>query len=80
VHIADRAEPRISRGVGDLRNLAAYHGGWNRSVIWWTPSVQTLAQMTLDAGFSDVRALRMYRLAFRGHTGGPWRVILRGRA
>jgi tRNA (mo5U34)-methyltransferase len=78
VHIADRAEPRISRGIGDLRNLAAYHGGWNRS-IWWTPSVQTLAQMTLDAGFSDVEAVRMYRLAFRGHTGGPWRVILRGR-
>jgi tRNA (mo5U34)-methyltransferase len=75
-HIADRAEPRVGAGAGELRNLAAYHGGWNRS-IWWTPSVQTLAQMTLDAGFAEVEALRMYRLAFRGRTRGPWRVILR---
>jgi hypothetical protein len=46
---------------------------------WWTPSVQTLAQMTLDAGFTSVNALGMYRLDSRGGPG-PWRATLRARA
>jgi hypothetical protein len=59
-------------------NLTEYRGGWN-SNIWWTPSVQTLAQMTIDAGFAAVEVLGMYRLAIRGGPGG-WRAILRARA
>jgi tRNA (mo5U34)-methyltransferase len=77
-HIADRAEARIGVAPAQFQNLAAYDGGWNQTT-WWTPSVQTLAQMTLDAGFSEVEALRMYRLATRGQSRGPWRVILQAR-
>jgi tRNA (mo5U34)-methyltransferase len=77
-HIADAASPfRVADTWGHV-NLTEYHGGW-RSNIWWTPSVQTLAQMTLDAGFADVQVLRLYRLDIRGTVGG-WRAILRARA
>jgi tRNA (mo5U34)-methyltransferase len=76
-HIADGADARIGGGRDDV-NLTGYHGGWN-SNIWWTPSVQTLAQMTIDAGFAAVEVLGMYRLAIRGGAGG-WRAILRARA
>jgi tRNA (mo5U34)-methyltransferase len=77
-HIADAASPfRVADTWGHV-SLTEYHGGW-RSNIWWTPSVQTLAQMTLDAGFADVQVLRLYRLDIRGTVGG-WRAILRARA
>jgi tRNA (mo5U34)-methyltransferase len=77
-HIADAASPfELGETFGHM-NLTEYHGGW-RSNIWWTPSVQTLAQMTVDAGFADVRVLRLYRLDIRGTVGG-WRAILRARA
>jgi tRNA (mo5U34)-methyltransferase len=72
-HIADAADARL--GGGAHPNLATYHGGWD-SNIWWTPSLQTLAQMTLDAGFAEVEALGLYRLDIRGGPG-LWRAILR---
>jgi methyltransferase family protein len=78
VHIADSADARPLGGARDHLNLTAYHGGWS-SNIWWTPSLQTLAQMTLDAGFADVQALGLYRLDIRG-APGVWRAILRARA
>jgi tRNA (mo5U34)-methyltransferase len=72
-HIADSADPRLD--THDHRNLTAYLGGW-QSTTWWTPSVQTLAQMALDAGFADVEVLGMYRLEIRGGSG-IWRAVLR---
>jgi tRNA (mo5U34)-methyltransferase len=77
-HIADAASPsELGDTLGHM-NLTEYHGGW-RSNIWWTPSVQTLAQMTVDAGFTDVQVRGLYRLDIRGTVGG-WRAILRARA
>jgi tRNA (mo5U34)-methyltransferase len=74
-HIADATDPRMS---GETHaNLTTYHGGWH-SNIWWTPSLQTLAQMTIDAGFAEVEALGLYRLDIRGGPG-VWRAILRAR-
>jgi tRNA (mo5U34)-methyltransferase len=77
-HIADAVDRGPLDPARDHLNLTAYHGGWNMTT-WWTPSVQTLAQMTLDAGFTSVNALGMYRLDSRGGPG-PWRAILRARA
>src|SRR3954447_11227693 len=74
-HIADAADARM--GGGAHANLATYHGGWD-SNIWWTPSLQTLAQMTVDAGFADVEAVGLYRLDIRGGPG-VWRAILRAK-
>jgi tRNA (mo5U34)-methyltransferase len=76
-HIADAVGRRHS-AAGDDMNLTIYHGGWD-SNIWWTPSLQSLAQMTVDAGFSAVDVLGLYRLDIRGGPGG-WRAILRARA
>jgi tRNA (mo5U34)-methyltransferase len=56
------------------RFVTEYFGGW-RNTIWWLPTLDTLAQMVLDAGFSDVRLHRIYRLDL-SHTGGAWRAIL----
>jgi tRNA (mo5U34)-methyltransferase len=77
-HIADAVDPWLAAGPGLHRNLTAYHGGWDIT-LWYTPSVQTLAQMTLDAGFADVEVLRLYRLDMRG-VPGAWRAILRARS
>jgi tRNA (mo5U34)-methyltransferase len=77
-HIADAAEAQLCGAPRDRRNLSAYHGGWDITT-WWTPSVQTLAQMTLDAGFTEVEVLGMYRLDIRGGRGA-WRALLRARS
>jgi tRNA (mo5U34)-methyltransferase len=76
-HIADAADAGSFGGTRDHLNVAVYHGGWS-SNIWWTPSLQTLAQMTLDAGFAEVEPVGRYRLDIRG-APGVWRAILRAR-
>jgi tRNA (mo5U34)-methyltransferase len=76
-HIADAASASLTPDDAGL-NLTAYHGGWDITT-WWTPSVQTLAQMTLDAGFSDVQVLRLYRIDIRDGAGG-WRAIIRAQS
>lgn len=75
-HIGDVVHRSLENG--DQRNLASYLGGWT-STTWWTPSVQTLAQMTIDAGFSEVELLGLYQLQIRGG-GAPWRAVLRATA
>jgi tRNA (mo5U34)-methyltransferase len=58
------------------RRLTEYLGGW-ADVQWWIPSLNTFAQMVLDAGFADVRVHRVYRLNPRAAAGfGPWRAVL----
>jgi hypothetical protein len=52
-----------------------YFGGW-RNVTWWGTSVHTLAQLILDAGFSAVELLGIYRLDL-AFERGPWRAIFR---
>jgi tRNA (mo5U34)-methyltransferase len=75
-HIADAVDPRPAGGAQN-HLTAVYHGGW-KMTTWWTPSLPTLAQMTLDAGFAEVHALGMYRLDIKGG-GGGWRAVLRAR-
>ena len=65
-------------GLAAISSVATYHGGWN-ATTWWVPSVQTLAQMTLDAGFADVEVRGLYRLDMHGDQGS-WRALLRAHA
>lgn len=68
--IADCFDPGL-REPGLLR----YGGGWS-GLQWWSPSMDTLAQMILDSGFSEVSPKAVYSLAGTSSDGGPWRVCL----
>ena len=73
--IVDAFDPELD----DSKNLVEYRGGWV-DVTWWIPSLNTLAQLVLDAGFSDVRVQRVYRIDPVGAPGtGRWRAILLAR-
>lgn len=63
----------------DGNGMTRYLGGWH-TAGWWLPSLDTLAQMVLDAGFRSVELVTTYMLAVRDLTHGPWRAVLRGRA
>lgn len=52
-----------------------YRGGWH-DVVWWLPSLDALAQMTIDAGFKDVVVNSVYNLAKTDETEGHWRASL----
>lgn len=52
-----------------------YLGGFD-DVVWWVPSVDSLAQMLIDAGFRDVRLNSIYNLAKTYETDGFWRASL----
>ncbi|MDQ6946152.1 MAG: hypothetical protein M3256_07725 [Actinomycetota bacterium] len=67
--IADCVDPSLPSGT------TQYFGGWS-AVTWWTPSVDTLAQMVLDAGFADLRVHAMYRLGTSDGPKGPWRISI----
>lgn len=72
--IVDAFHPDL--GYGTERKLTEYLGGW-KDVQWWVPSLDTFAQMVLDAGFADVRVHKIYRLDLVGRPGsGQWRAIL----
>ena len=74
--ISDGYDPRLSR---PHRHLVEYLGGWD-DAVWWLPSLDTFAQMVVDAGFRDVRLHTTYNLARRGEPEGIWRAVLRARA
>ena len=78
LHLADVVDPAL-RGREGETFLVRYLGGW-RTVHWWTPSVDALAQMAVDAGFEDVRPHCVYNLPQRRKQTGPWRVVLQARA
>lgn len=69
--LTDVVHPGLHAG----KHLVEYRGGWN-GVIWWLPSVDTLAQMVLDAGFADVELKMLFNLARRADTHGLWRACL----
>lgn len=71
--IVDSIDPRLDDPEG--RHLIRYLGGW-WDVTWWLPSLDSLAQMVLDAGFADVRLHTLYNLAQVGGTEGHWRAVL----
>ena len=74
--IVDTYNPTLDDPSG--RTLTHYVGGW-WDVTWWLPSLDTLAQMVIDAGFSDVQLHKIYTIAKRGETGGYWRAILKAK-
>ena len=65
----------LDAGAGRWGPSTQYLGGWD-DVVWWVPSVDTLAQMLLDAGFRDVRLNAVYNLAKTYETEGFWRASL----
>jgi len=58
------------------RLLIQYYGAWDKA-IWTRPSLDTFAQLVIDAGFNTVKLHNVYRLrrSFEG-TMGEWRAIL----
>lgn len=70
--IADVFDPRLLPPAGQTLK---YHGGW-WSAIWWMPSLNALAQMVLDAGFSRISLHKVYNLPGPRETEGLWRAIL----
>jgi tRNA (mo5U34)-methyltransferase len=71
--IVDVFAPDLGTPTGTT--LAEYRGGWD-GVVWWIPSLDTLAQMILDAGFSDVQLLRTYHLGRLEEDIGLWRASI----
>jgi tRNA (mo5U34)-methyltransferase len=72
--IVDCFDPAL-KGNG----LTRYLGGWS-GAVWWMPSLETLAQMVIDAGFASVEAHVVYALGNAGQPRGLWRVALRAQA
>ncbi len=71
-HCSEAFDPSLPGGG------VRYLGGWN-DVEWWVPSLDTLCQWFIDAGFAGVDVVRTYQINARHSTGGFWRAILRAR-
>jgi hypothetical protein len=67
--IADCFDPALEPGA------VRYMGAWT-DVPWWLPSLETLGQMVVDAGFASVELRMVYALASRGEERGHWRASL----
>ena len=72
--IVDAYDPELADPRG-ARQLIDYRGGWS-VVIWSVPSLDTLAQMVIDAGFSSVRVQSAYRLGWTPGRPGLHRAVL----
>jgi tRNA (mo5U34)-methyltransferase len=71
--IVDAVDP--STGRGEYGDITQYLGGWD-DVVWWVPSLDMLAQLVIDAGFSDLRVNVVYELAKTSDTRGLWRASM----
>ncbi len=67
--VVDCFDRRLSSGY------TRYLGGW-MGCGWWEPSLDTLGQMVLDAGFADVELSNVYSLPSADEPRGPWRASL----
>lgn len=67
--ITDCFDPALEPGA------VRYMGAWT-NVPWWLPSLETLGQMVLDAGFASVDLRLVYALAHKGEERGHWRAAL----
>lgn len=75
---ADVFDPSLNALAGG--GLTRYCGGWT-DAVWWLPSLGTLAQMVVDAGFTEVEPVVTYRADDRiNRVHGLWRAVLRARA
>lgn len=73
--LADCYQPELSGSAG---LLTEYRGGWS-GLQWWLPSLDTLVQMVIDAGFGEVAVDKVYRLPTRFGDEGFWRARIRAR-
>jgi tRNA (mo5U34)-methyltransferase len=74
--IVDSFSPELDDINPGAGRIVRYFGGWH-DLIWWNPSLSTLAQMVVDAGFRNVRLHGCYRLGKRSDQDqGLWRAIL----
>lgn len=60
----------VDRSLGS--GLTRYLGGWS-TLVWWLPSLDTLAQMVVDAGFARVSVQALYAL---GRNNNVWRAAM----
>jgi tRNA (mo5U34)-methyltransferase len=67
--IVDCFDPNLDPGT------VRYMGAWT-GVPWWLPSLETLGQMVIDAGFASVELRLVYALAPKGEERGHWRASL----
>ena len=72
--IVDAYDPELKDPTGRYQ-LIDYRGGFS-IVIWSVPSIDTLAQMVLDAGFSKVHVKSAYKLGWRTGEPGLYRAAL----
>jgi tRNA (mo5U34)-methyltransferase len=71
--MVDRYDPAIS-GTG--QRLLRYEGGW-AGLEWWAPSIETLEQWVVDAGFAAPTNKGVYRIRGYDKSNQGWyRVIL----
>lgn len=56
--LVDRVDAELS---GRGQRLLRYEGGW-RGLEWWAPSIETLVQWVVDAGFDAPEVLRTYTI------------------
>ena len=83
-HLRSITAPDGQALIADSINLGVegtfteYLGGWH-GVVWWRPSVDTLAQMVIDAGFTSVELRQIYNLAEHPYRQGEWRAVLSAR-
>lgn len=71
--LSDGIDLDLPRGA--FGPTTTYLGGWD-DVVWWVPSLDTLGQMVIDAGFKDISVNCVYNLAKTYETEGFWRVSL----
>jgi tRNA (mo5U34)-methyltransferase len=71
--LSDGIDLDLPRGA--FGPTTTYLGGWD-DVVWWVPSLDTVGQMVIDAGFKDIRVNCVYNLAKTYETEGFWRVSL----
>ncbi len=67
---ADAIDPELQG-----QTVTRYLGGWEHCT-WWIPSLETLAQMILDAGFTSVQVHTIYSLTETNGRPGAWRASL----
>ncbi|MHB1712893.1 MAG: class I SAM-dependent methyltransferase [Acidimicrobiales bacterium] len=72
--IVDSINTELPVTIG--RHITEYRGGWPwRDYHYWLPTLDTLAQMTIDAGFAEVSVHNIYRLDLKS-VSGAWRAVL----
>ncbi len=61
-------------GLGE-ETIVSYQGGWT-NVVWWLPSLNALAQMIIDAGFSGVEVKQTFYYGGPNEDAGLWRATM----